>query len=314
MLNIVSGMIWGGGRMNLLSIWELEREQIREYVKLALEVKKNPQKHAHSLEGKTLAMVFEKASTRTRVSFEVGMTQLGGHAIYFDFTTTQLSRGETMHDTAKTLGRYVDIIMARLYKHTDLLEIAKHAGVPVINALTDLEHPCQALSDLQTMSEKGKLKAGAKFAFVGDCGFNMANSLLLACAKAGMQVSLVCPKGYPPNPKYLEEAKKYGKVEVVNGPEEGVRDADVIYTDTWISMGLEDEKAERMKAFMPFQVNGELLSHAKKDCIVMHCLPAHRGLEITNEVIDGEHSVVWDQAENRLHMQKAIMLRLLGKI
>lgn len=300
--------------MNLLSIWELDNKQIGEYVNLALEVKKNPQKYLHSLEGKTLAMVFEKASTRTRVSFEAGMTQLGGHAIFFDFTTSQLSRGETMHDTAKTLGRYVQIIMARLYKHTDLLEIAAHAGVPVINALTDEEHPCQALADLQTMTEKGKLKAGNKFAFVGDCGFNMANSLMLACAKAGMEVTLVCPKGYLPNPKYLKEAKKHGKVEVVNDPAKGVEGADVIYTDTWISMGLEDEKAERTKAFMPFQVNEALLAHAKKDCIVMHCLPAHRGLELTNEVIDGRHSVVWDQAENRLHMQKAIMLRLLGKV
>ncbi|VVC01461.1 Ornithine carbamoyltransferase [uncultured archaeon] len=300
--------------MNLLSIWELDRKQIDDCVKLALEVKKNPGKYSHSLDGKTLAMVFEKASTRTRVSFEAGMTQLGGHAIYFDFTTSQLSRGETMHDTAKTLGRYVQIIMARLYKHADLLEIARHAGVPVINALTDEEHPCQALSDLQTMSEKGKLKTGNKFAFVGDCGFNMANSLMLACAKAGMEVSLACPKGYPPNQKHLKEARKYGKVEVMNDPAQGVKDADVVYTDSWISMGLEDEKAERMKAFMPFQVNDELLQHAKKDCIVMHCLPAHRGLELTNEVIDGRHSVVWDQAENRLHMQKAIMLKLLDRI
>lgn len=299
--------------MNLLGIWELQREQIGDYVNLALEVKGNPQKYLHALDGKTLAMVFEKASTRTRVSFEAGMTQLGGHAIYFDFTASQLSRGETMHDTAKTLGRYVQIIMARLYRHADLLEIARHAGVPVINALTDEEHPCQALSDLQTMKEHGKLEAGAKFAFVGDCGFNMANSLALACTKAGMDVSLVCPKGYPPKEKYLKEAEKFGKVEVCHDPAKGVKGADVVYTDTWISMGLEDEKAERTKAFMPFQVNEALLSHAKKDCIVMHCLPAHRGVELTSEVIDGPHSVVWDQAENRLHMQKAIMLRLMGK-
>ncbi len=232
--------------MNLLGIWELERKQIGDYVNLALEVKGNPQKYLHTLDGKTLAMVFEKASTRTRVSFEAGMTQLGGHAIYFDFTASQLSRGETMHDTAKTLGRYVQIIMARLYRHTDLLEIAAHAGVPVINALTDEEHPCQALSDLQTMKEHGKLKAGAKFAFVGDCGFNMANSLMLACTKAGMDVSLVCPKGYPPKEKYLKEAEKFGKVEVCNDPAKGVKDADVVYTDVWISMGMEDEKAERM--------------------------------------------------------------------
>ncbi len=298
---------------NLLSIWELDKKQIEEYVNFAIEVKKNPEKYAHALDGKTLAMVFEKASTRTRVSFEAGMTQLGGHAIYFDFTTSQLSRGETMHDTAKTLGRYVNIIMARLYKHTALLELAKYAGVPVINGLTDEEHPCQALCDLQTMKEKGKLKAGAKFAFVGDCAFNMANSLMLACAKSGMEVALVCPKGYPPNQKYVKEAKKFGKVEVYNEAAKGVAGADVVYTDTWISMGMEEEKSERTKAFMPYQVNGELLANAKKDAIVMHCLPAHRGLEITDEVMDGKQSVVFDQAENRLHAQKAIMLKLLGK-
>ncbi|MEM2137808.1 MAG: ornithine carbamoyltransferase [Candidatus Anstonellaceae archaeon] len=298
--------------MNLLSIWELDKKKIDEYVDFALEVKKNPSRYSHALDGKTLAMVFEKASTRTRVSFEAGMTQLGGHAIYFDFTTSQLSRGETMRDTAKTLGRYVNIIMARLYKHTELLELAKHAGVPVINGLTDEEHPCQALSDLQTMKEKGKLNSGNKFAFVGDCGFNMANSLMLACAKIGMDVALVCPKGYAPNPKYVNEAKKFGEVEVHNDPLKGVAGADVVYTDTWISMGMEEEKAERTRAFMPYQVNAALLKHANENAIVMHCLPAHRGLEITDEVMDGKQSVVFDQAENRLHMQKAIMLKLLS--
>ncbi len=299
--------------MNLLSIWELDAKGITDYLALAAEVKKNKAKYAHALDGKTLAMVFEKASTRTRVSFEAGMTQLGGHAIYFDFTASQLSRGESMHDTAKTLGRYVDIIMARLYRHADLLEIAKHAGVPVINGLTDEEHPCQALADLLTIMEKGKLQKGAKFVFVGDCANNTANSLMLACAKSGMEVGLVCPKGFPPNERYVKEAGKHGKVKAYNDPAEGVKGADVIYTDTWVSMGMEEEKAERMKAFPPFQVNGELLEKAKKDCIVMHCLPAHRGLEITSEAMDGKHSVVFDQAENRLHMQKAIILKLLSK-
>jgi len=299
--------------MNLLSIWEMDGRALEQYVSLAEEVKKNRSKYAHALDGKTLAMVFEKSSTRTRVSFEAGMTQLGGHAIYFDFTTSQLSRGETMHDTAKTLGRYADIIMARLYKHADALEIARHAGVPVINGLTDLEHPCQALSDLLTMKEKGKLRKGAKFAFVGDCAFNMANSLMLACAKSGMEVALVCPKGYPPNQQFVKEARRFGKVEIYGDPAAGVKGADVVYTDTWISMGMDEEKAERTKAFSPYQVNDELLAGAKSDCIVMHCLPAHRGLEITNEVMDGKQSVVFDQAENRLHMQKAIMLKLTGK-
>ena len=299
--------------MNLLSIQELDAKKIESYLSLAEGVKKDRAAYAHALDGKTLAMIFEKSSTRTRVSFEAGMTQLGGHAIYFDFTTSQLSRGETMHDTAKVLGRYTDIIMARLYKHADIVEIAKHAGVPVINGLTDMEHPCQALSDLLTMKEKGKLRKGAKFAFVGDCAFNMANSLMLACAKMGMEVALVCPKGYSPNMKFVAEAKKFGKVEIVNDPAAGVKGADVVYTDTWISMGMEDEKADRLKAFSPFQVNSELLAHSKNDAIVMHCLPAHRGLEITDEVMDGKQSVVFDQAENRLHMQKAIILRLMGK-
>jgi len=298
---------------NLLSIWELDRKQLEDYLSLAADVKKNKAAYLHALDGKTLAMVFEKTSTRTRLSFEAGMTQLGGHAIYFDTTRSQISVGETVHDTAKMLGRYVDIIMARLYRHSDILEIAKHAGVPVINGLTDEEHPCQALSDLLTIKEKGKLEPGAAFAFVGDCSFNMANSLMLSCTKMGVDVALVCPKGYPANPKYVKEAKKYGKVETYSDAARGVEGADVIYTDTWVSMGLENEKAERMKAFAPFQVNEKLLSNAKKDCIVMHCLPAHRGLEITNGVIDGGRSVVWDQAENRLHMQKAIMLKLLGK-
>ncbi|MCX8197020.1 MAG: ornithine carbamoyltransferase [Candidatus Micrarchaeota archaeon] len=299
--------------MNLLSIMELKSNEIEKYLALASKIKQTPANYADSLKGKTMAMIFEKPSTRTRVSFEVGMTQLGGHAIYLDFTSTQLSRGETLHDTAKTLGRYVDIIMARLYKHSDILEIAKHAGVPVINGLTDLEHPCQALSDLLTMKEKGKLKAGAKFVFIGDCSFNMANSLLLACAKQKMNVTLICPKSHPPNADYVNEAKRYSKVEVVDDPQAGIKDADVIYTDTWISMGLEDEKSERIKRFAPYQLNERLLEHAKNDAIVMHCLPAHRGMEITNEVIDGPHSVVFDQAENRLHMQKAIVLSLLGK-
>lgn len=298
---------------NLLSIWELSKAQIEDYLALGAEVKKNRTKYLHVLEGKTLAMVFEKASTRTRVSFEAGMTQLGGHGIYFDFTTSQLSRGETIADTSKVLGRYVDVIMARLYKHTDLVEMAKHAGVPVINGLTDEEHPCQVLCDLLTMREKGKLKAGAKFAFVGDCAFNMANSLMLGCTKMGMEVALVYPKGYPPNIKYVKEARKYGKVEIYNDPVQGVKDADVVYTDVWISMGMEDEKAERMKAFGPFQVNDELMKHAKKDAIFMDCLPAHRGVEVTGDVMDGKQSVVWDEAENRLHIQKAIMLKLLGK-
>ena len=298
--------------MHLLTIKQLNARQINEIIKIAEDLKAG--RDRRRLENKTLVMLFEKPSTRTRVSFEVAMTQLGGHAIYLDFVGSQISRGETFHDTALTLSRYADAIMARLYKHSDIMEMAKHSRAPMINGLTDLEHPCQALGDILTIKEKRKLKKKANFAYVGDCTNNMANSLMLAAAKVGMNVSLVGPAGYPPNQEYVREAKKSRvKVEFTSELAKGVRGADVIYTDVWVSMGTEGEKSERMKAFVPYQVNEEMLSHAKKDCIVMHCLPAHRGLEITSDVIDGKHSVVWDQAENRLHIQKAILLYLLAK-
>ncbi|MEW6329272.1 MAG: ornithine carbamoyltransferase [Candidatus Micrarchaeota archaeon] len=297
--------------MNLLTVRQLNAKQISEMMKIAEELKNG--KERRRLENRTLVMLFEKPSTRTRVSFEVAMTQLGGHAIYLDFVGSQISRGETFHDTALTLSRYADVIMARLYKHSDIAEMAKHSRAPIINGLTDLEHPCQALGDILTIREKGKLKRKAKLAYVGDCANNVANSLMLAAAKMGMDVALVGPAGYPPNNEYVREAKKSRvKVEFVSDVAKGVKGADVIYTDVWISMGMEEEKSERMKAFVPYQVNKEMLAHAKKDCIVMHCLPAHRGLEITSDVLDGKHSVVWDQAENRLHIQKAILLYLLA--
>lgn len=293
---------------NLLSIKDVSREETGELISKALELKK--QKYLGSeLNGKTLAMLFEKPSTRTRISFEVAMTQLGGHALYLDFTGTQISRGETLADTARVLNRYVDAVMLRLYNHVDLVEFAKHSTIPVINGLTDLEHPCQALGDLMTIREKGK--KGGKFVFVGDCANNMANSLMLACARDGMEVILACPPGHPPKQEYINEAKKEAKVEIIHDVAEAVKGADVIYSDVWVSMGMEEEKAERLKAFTPYQVNDALLKNAKSDCIVLHCLPAHRGLEITSEVLDGKNSAVWDQAENRLHIQKAILLKLL---
>lgn len=299
--------------MNLLSVWETTHASIDAYVKLGAEVKKRPERYSASLSGKTLAMLFEKSSTRTRVSFENAMYQLGGHSTYLDFAGSQLSRGESISDTGKVLGRYVSAIMARLYRQADLIELAKHSGVPVINGLTDDEHPCQALADIMTMHERGKVGKGRKFAFVGDCSFNMANSLMLVCAKSGMDVALVCPAKYPPNEKFVKEAKKHSKVAVEHDPKKGVEGADVIYTDTWVSMGQEGEKASRISDFTPYQINSKLLSHAKEDAIVMHCLPAHRGLEITSDVLDGPQSAVWDQAENRLHIQKAILLKLLEK-
>ncbi|MBI4399575.1 ornithine carbamoyltransferase [Candidatus Micrarchaeota archaeon] len=293
--------------MHFLSIRETSKKDLETLLDIATQIKFG--RSWGDMKGKTLIMLFEKPSTRTRVSFEVAMTQLGGHAIYMDFTGSQISRGETMADTARVFSRYADIIMARLYKHGEMLELSENSTVPVINGLTDVEHPCQALADVLTIKERNKL--GGKLAFIGDCANNVANSLMLAAAKLGMEVTLICPPGYPPQKEFLEEAKKSGKVEVVTDPEKGVKGADVIYTDVWVSMGMEEEKAERMKAFVKYQVNQDLVKLAKKDCIVMHCLPAHRGQEITSEVLDGKNSAVWDQAENRLHAQKALLLYLM---
>jgi ornithine carbamoyltransferase len=267
------------------------------------------------LRDKSLAMIFEKPSTRTRVSFEVGMTQLGGHALYLSTSDLQLGRGETISDTAKVLSRYVDAIMYRGYEHSKTVELARGATVPVLNGLDDLEHPCQIVADLFTITEKKEDLGGLKLAYLGD-GNNVCNSLLLGCAMSSMNISAACPEGYHPDSGLLRTAKEIGdennvSVEVISSPDRAVEDADVIYTDVWVSMGDEVEKAARLEVFAPYQVNEELVSKAKEDCIVMHCLPAHRGEEITDGVIDGERSVVFDQAENRLHAQKAILVQLL---
>jgi len=262
------------------------------------------------LKGKSLAMIFMKSSTRTRVSFEVGMTQLGGHALYLQPSGTQLGRGETIGDTAKVLSRYCDAIMARVYGHNEVVELAEHATVPVINGLSDLLHPCQIMADMMTIEEhKGCLK-GLKIAYVGDSN-NVSNSIMQGCTIMGMNVTIGSPKGYTPVPEILKRATELSErydtaLEVVNDPYEAVKNADVIYTDTFFSMGQERTK-EKEEALMPFQVNQALVDAAKKDVIVMHCLPAHRGEEITDEVMDGPHSVVFDEAENRLHAQKAIL-------
>ena len=297
------------GKDDLLAIKGMKKEELDGFLQLAAKLKKG-KKVSEDLKGKTLAMLFEKPSTRTRVSFEVAMTQLGGHAINLDFKSTQLSRGETMADSARVLSRYVDAVMLRLYKHSDLKEFAASSNVPVINGLTDLEHPCQALADYLTIRENGKEKG--KFVFLGDCSNNVANSIMLVCAMFGMKTVLSCPPSYPVNEDYLKEARSFGaEVEVVSNPQEAVKDADVLYSDVWVSMGMEDEE-ERLKAFKPYQINSLLLSKAKSECIVLHCLPAHRGQEITSEVLDGKNSAVWDQAENRLHVQKAILLKLIA--
>jgi ornithine carbamoyltransferase len=267
------------------------------------------------LKGKTLAMIFEKPSTRTRVSFEVGMWQLGGYALYLSASDLQLGRGETIADTAQVLSRYVDGIMARVFAHQTILDLIKYSRVPVINGLSDLTHPCQGLADLFTIYEKKGRLSGLKLAYVGD-GNNVANSLLYGCSKVGMDITLACPKGYEPNPDVVSKAKEEGKrsgckVKVTKDPKEAVREADIIYTDVWTSMGKEKERGKRLKVFKPYQVNGKLVKVAKDDYLFMHCLPAHRGEEVTDEVADSGNSVIFDQAENRLHTQKGLLALIM---
>lgn len=297
---------------HLASLHDLKKEEIWQILKTAetLKIKQKTGERHELLYGKTLAMIFQKPSTRTRVSFEVGMKQLGGHALYLSATDLQLGRGETVGDTGAVLSRYCDGIMARVFSHDNIIELCKHSTVPVINGLSDLLHPCQCLADLETILEKKQEFKGLKLEFVGD-GNNVCHSLMFGSAKVGMEMTVVCPKGYEPNKEIEEMAIKDGlKLEITNDPK-GVQGADVIYTDVWASMGKDKEHDDRVKVFMPYQVNEKLVSKAQDDCIVMHCLPAHRGEEITNEVVDGPHSVVLDQAENRNHAQKAVMALLM---
>ncbi len=268
------------------------------------------------LQGRSIAMIFEKPSTRTRVSFEVAAWQLGATALYLNWRDLQLGRGETIADTARVLSRYVDGIVARVKEHDKIVELAKYADVPVINALSDLSHPCQALGDYMTILElKGKLK-GLTLAFVGDGNDNVLHSLLIAGAKLGVNIRVASPPQLRPDPQILEKARKEAEytgaaIEIMEDPVEAVRGADVIYTDVWVSMGQEDIREEKIRLLKPYQVNEKLLSYASDRVLFMHCLPAHRGEEVTDEVMDGPHSVVWDQAENRLHIQKAILALLI---
>jgi ornithine carbamoyltransferase len=261
----------------------------------------------------SLAMIFEKPSTRTRVSFEVAMTELGGHALYLNYADLQLGRSETICDTASVLSRYVHVIMARVYRHETVRELARCADIPVINALSDMEHPCQLLADLLTIRErKGDLK-DLRIAWIGD-GNNVCNSLMLGSAITGMNLSVACPAGYEPDAGMVARANELGSgVLITDDPIEAASGADVLYTDVWVSMGDEKEEEERLRDFSGFQINSDLLGHAKSDCIVLHCLPAHRGQEISAEVLDGEHSVVMDQAENRLHAKKALLMTAIPR-
>jgi ornithine carbamoyltransferase len=288
-------------RSELLALFDLaERMRLGEYT-------------AKPLAGKSLAMIFMKASTRTRVSFEVGAWQLGGHALFLSPRDVQLGRGEPIADTARVLSRYVDGIMIRTFAHAEVEELAKHADVPVINGLTDLLHPCQILADLLTVRQHLGGIDGRKVAWIGD-GNNMANSWINAAYRFGFDLTLACPEGYEPDKAILERAQSEAKVRVVRDPAEAVEGADVVNTDVWASMGQEDEQAVREKAFKGYIVDDALMSRAQQDAIFLHCLPAHRGEEVSASVIDGPQSVVWDEAENRLHVQKAILANTMGRV
>lgn len=299
---------------DFISLHDWTTEELAAALKVAgeLKAKRRTGMREQPLQGKTLGMIFAKASTRTRVSFEVGIFQLGGQALFLNPSDIQLGRGESIADTARVLSRYLDGIMIRTFNHQDVTELAQWAEIPVINGLTDREHPCQVLADLLTIWEhKGRLK-GLKLAYVGD-GNNIAHSLLHGGAKFGMHVAVASPEGYQPDPAVVAEARADaaltgGQITLTTDPHEAVADADVVYTDVWTSMGQEAERAAREQAFKGYCVDSRLMSLARPDAIFMHCLPAHRGEEVTAEVIDGPRSVVWDEAENRLHAQKAVML------
>ena len=298
--------------VDILTLDELESKEINNIIDLAIDLKKELKKGKEKplLQNKTLAMIFEKPSTRTRVSFETGMFQLGGHALTLSPNDLQLSRGESIADTARTLSRYVNVVMARVYDHKSLETFARNSSIPVINGLSDSYHPCQILADLMTIKEHKKNLKKIKIAWIGD-GNNVFNSLILGCAKLKIQLSVAIPDGYEPEFDVIKIGKEAEILEVSDNPETAVQDADVVMTDTFVS--IHNTSSDRVKKFLPkFQVNQALMNKAKKDAIFMHCLPAKRDQEVTSDVIDGSQSVVWDEAENRLHVQKALLVHLLG--
>ena len=297
-------------KKDLLTLNELNKRELSNILENAIKLKKDLKKGISKplLKNKTLAMIFQKPSTRTRVSFETGMFQMGGHALNLSADDLQLKRGETIEDTAKTLSRYVDVIMARVYSHEEIEILSKNATVPVINGLSDSFHPCQILADLMTIKEKKKKLAGLKIAWIGD-GNNVCNSMIYGCAKVGIDINIATPKGYEPNLNIIKESKKFVDIQMIS-PELAVKNADVVVTDTFVS--IHHQATDRAKDFLPrFQVNSNLMKKANHDAIFLHCLPAKRGQEVTSEVLDGPQSVIWDEAENRLHAQKALMAFLL---
>lgn len=305
-------------KKDFISLADFSSEELEEMISLARKMKEEPSIYSDSLRGKVLGMIFYKKSTRTRLSFEVGILQLGGFGIFISPDELQVARGETLADTAKALSRYLDAIMIRTFAHKDVVELAQHATVPVINGLTDYNHPCQALADMMTIDEKFGQVRGKKLAYIGD-GNNMALSLMVACIKFGMNISIVSPEKYSLNKEELhlsikEAELKNIKILLTSNVEEGVSDADIVYTDVWASMGQDEEHDQRVKEFAGYSVDSRVMSMAKNEALFMHCLPAHRGEEVSASVIDGKASIVFDQAENRLHLQKAILYKLMKQV
>ena len=300
-------------KKDFLSVGDLNKKEIEHLFQVTKELKRKP--YSTPLKNKTIVLLFEKASTRTRLSFEAGIGHLAGKAIYVDASTSQLARGETVEDTARVMERFVDGIVARVYKHEMLVGLARNSDIPVINALSDLEHPCQALADIFTVLEKAGTLKRQKVAFIGD-GNNVCNSLMLCCAILGVEFAAATPLGYRPNAEILARAKKLAgeKIQIYDDPTKAVNDASFVYTDVFVSMGNEAEKAERLKTFVPkYQVTSELMGKARKGALFMHCLPAHRGQEVAADVIDGRSSIVFDQAENRMHTQNALLKMLYSR-
>ncbi|MGB9715417.1 MAG: ornithine carbamoyltransferase [Thermodesulfovibrionales bacterium] len=300
-------------KRDFLRLRDLTSQEIENLLKRATELKSGRDVNKCPLIGKSIGLIFEKASTRTRVSFEVGIYQLGGNSIYLNPNEMQLGRGETIQDTAKTLSRYLDAIIIRTFSHKSLVDFASNSSIPVINGLSDLHHPCQTLADMMTIIEKKGTLSGIKLTYIGD-GNNVANSLIEAASLMDINLYISCPEGFEPDEDVLREQKALSKseIKIIRNPKDAVIGADVLYTDVWVSMGQEKEERQRRKKFKGYQLNREILSLAKKDAIVLHCLPAHRGEEITDDVIDSPQSIVFDQAENRLHTQKALLEFLLS--
>ena len=301
---------------HLLTLEEFSPKEVAGLLDLAAKIKKTPFKYQKALAGQSLAMIFDKSSARTRISFDVGMYQLGGHALFINGSEIQIGKRESVSDTAKVLSRYVKGIMIRTYGHSIVEGLAEHSSVPIINGLTDSHHPCQVLADLQTIRERFKKLEGLQLVYVGD-GNNMTHSLMIGAAKTGMHCRAVCPPGYEPDASIVKSAQAEGKktgsrIEVTHQVQGSAKGADAVYTDVWASMGQESEKEKRVRDFQGFQVNEKLMAECPK-AIFLHCLPAHRGEEVSAGVIDGKQSMVWDQAENRLHAQKAVLVTLMGK-